>query len=225
MQSTFWINNPCILFNTNSIREIWPNKDMTIDEKFNSITRLILVMTFLGYIINKNYKVIVAGVATILAIVILNYTKHSIRNKVGECINKQEGFSTLNKTETKGNTQPPDTKNPMMNILLPQIQDNPTRYEAEKSYTPETTETINKKTQEMIVNNFDNTERIHERLFRDLGDNFEFDRSMNHFNSNAITTIPNDQKSFAEFCYGDMISCKEGHALACTQSMPQHWIG
>jgi len=51
-----------------------------------------------------------------------------------------------------------------------------------------------------------------------------FDRSMVQFNATANTTIPNDQKSFAEFCYGDMISCKEGNALACTRSAPPNWI-
>jgi hypothetical protein len=47
---------------------------------------------------------------------------------------------------------------------------------------------------------------------------------MIHFNATANTQIPNDQKSFAEFCYGDMTSCKEGNEMACTQSMPPHWI-
>ena len=220
MHSTFWINDPSILFRESSIAEIWPNKDMNIDEKFNSITRLIIALTILGYLFNSNYKVIVAGVMTIISIVILNYTKYSIRQRGGTALTK-EGFSTLSK-ETK--KQSPTIKNPMMNVLLPQIQDNPTRPPAEDAFKPDIVDDINKKTQEMVVNNFDNTERIHERLFRDLGDNFEFDRSMIQFNSTANTTIPNEQKSFAEFCYGDMISCKEGNAQACTRSTPQHWI-
>ena len=38
------------------------------------------------------------------------------------------------------------------------------------------------------------------------------------------TTIPNDQDGFANFCYGDMISCKENNGMACMQNMPPHWI-
>ena len=41
----------------------------------------------------------------------------------------------------------------------------------------------------------------------------------------ANTTIPNDQKGFAEYCYGDMISCRdqENNELACTRNMPPRW--
>ena len=60
-----------------------------------------------------------------------------------------------------------------------------------------------------------------EKLFRDLGDNFQFDRSMIHFNSTANTQIPNDQKSFAEFCYGDMMECKTvGDIDTCVKNIP-----
>ena len=34
---------------------------------------------------------------------------------------------------------------------------------------------INKATQEMVLDNFDDKEGIDERLFQDLGDNFSFD--------------------------------------------------
>mgnify|MGYP000365593319 CR=1 FL=1 len=51
----------------------------------------------------------------------------------------------------------------------------------------------------------------------DLGDNFEFENSMMQFNTNPNTTVPNDQKGFADFCYGNMISCKEGNEFACAK--------
>jgi hypothetical protein len=44
---------------------------------------------------------------------------------------------------------------------------------------------------------------------------------MRNFYSTPNTTIPNDQKAFAEFCYGDMISCKEGNPIACAQWEPR----
>jgi len=110
-----------------------------------------------------------------------------------------------------------------MNVLLPEIQDDPKRPPAALSYRPKTIANINKSTQNMVVDTFDNPEGIEERLFKDLGDSFEFDRSMIQFNSNPSTTIPNDQQSFAEFCYGDMISCKEGTSMACNQTMAPRW--
>jgi hypothetical protein len=38
---------------------------------------------------------------------------------------------------------------------------------------------------------------------------------MRSFYTNPNTLVPNDQKAFAEFCYGNMKSCKDGDDVAC----------
>ena len=40
---------------------------------------------------------------------------------------------------------------------------------------------------------------------------------MRNFYSMPNTQIPNNQKAFAEFCVGDMTSCKEGNIDACSK--------
>ena len=60
--------------------------------------------------------------------------------------------------------------------------------------------------------------------FRDLGDSFNFDRSMRAWHPMPNTQCPNDQKSFADFCYGGMTSCKEGNSLACSKTASSRWI-
>ena len=75
-----------------------------------------------------------------------------------------------------------------------------------------------------IAKNFDDP-TIKDKLFQDLGDKFTFDRSMRQWYSTPNTQIPNDQGSFADWCYGDMKSCKEGHELACTRNMPHRLAG
>ena len=40
--------------------------------------------------------------------------------------------------------------------------------------------------------------------------NFGRNISSRQFYTNPSTTIPNDQESFAKWCYGDMPSCKDG---------------
>ena len=52
---------------------------------------------------------------------------------------------------------------------------------------------------------------IDKKLFKDLGEKFELDRSMIPFNSAPSTLIPNNQGEFAYFLYGDMVSGKEGN--------------
>lgn len=209
MQSPFWLNDPTILFyNT----QIWPTKDMHKEEKLNAMTRLIILVTILLYLITGNIRVLVAGGVTLIAIVVLKYAHNNSSKETSE------GFANLTKyTE-------PSQSNPLMNVVLPQIQDDPTRAAAAAAYTPVAVDQINRRTQEMTVNTFDDKDGIQSKLFSDLGDSFMFDRSMTRFNATANTTIPNDQQSFAEFCYGDMISCKEGNALACTRSTPPNWI-
>jgi uncharacterized protein (UPF0147 family) len=225
MQDTFWLNDPTILFNKDSVGQVWPAPGMSTNEKLNAITRLVILLTILGYLVTGNFRVIITGLVTIIAVAILKYLKRD--EDIKENVKKaaKEGFATLDReTLSRMSFETPTADNPLMNVLLPQIQDDPNRPAAAPAFNPVVVEDINKKTQEMVVNNFDDKKGIDERLFKDLGDSFQFDRSMIQFNATANTTIPNDQKSFAEFCYGDMISCKDGNELACTQSMPPHWI-
>ena len=111
-----------------------------------------------------------------------------------------------------------------MNVLLPEINENPNRQEAAPAFAPVIESDMNKKTKDFISKEF-NDPNIDERLFNDLGDNFNFDQSMRAWHPTPNTTIPNDQQSFAEYCYGDMIACRdeENNELACTKNMPYRW--
>ena len=57
-----------------------------------------------------------------------------------------------------------------------------------------------------------------ENPIKDLGDNFGFEQSMRNFYSTPNTRVPNDQKAFAEYLYGDMPSCKGGDNLECNKN-------
>ena len=99
-----------------------------------------------------------------------------------------------------------------------QIQDDPKRKPAAPSFNPAVEEDINEKTKQQIINNNGGNEN----LFKNLGDNVIFNHSMRNFYSTANTRIPNDQTAFAEFCYGDMPSCKEGNSFACEKNNFRH---
>lgn len=226
MNTAFWINNPMILFNKHKIMEIWPLENMTIEEKLNGITRLVLLLTILGYLITNNIKIIITGAITLFSLVLLYKMKmeNTLKNNIKD-LNIKEGFTNpeLYKMLRKNFTEP-TTTNPVMNVLLTEIDDNPDRKSAAPCYNKVVENDLNEKTKEFITNNFDDKTNIDERLFKDLGDSFVFDQSMRTWNSTPNTSIPNDQKSFAEYCYGDMISCKEGDEFACTRNAPPHWI-
>jgi len=117
----------------------------------------------------------------------------------------------------------PTNKNPLMNVLLTEINDNPNRNSAAPAYNKIVEQDINTSTEKMVSNNFEpDNNNIDKRLFKDLGDAFEFDRVQNNFYATPNTKIPNDQDAFAQFCYGDMISCKENNGLACVRDNPRY---
>ena len=221
MNTPFWTTEPKILFNSDNITQIYPNSKMTVEEKLNAISRLIIILTFLGYLITQTLKIVVTGVIT-LAILVLLYT---VRNN--KQINKPkvvENFSSVNAKYydlMKPNFTSPTQTNPVMNVLLTEIADNPNRRQAAPSFNKEVEKLINRNTEKFVSSEFKDP-NIDQRLFRDLGDAFEFDQSMRTFYATPNTKIPNDQTGFADFLYGDMISCKEGNGLACTRDNPRY---
>lgn len=219
MTTPFWFDDPTILFKNKYILQFWPLETMNTEQKLNSISRFIILLTILGYILTQTFKIIITGLVTLVAIVLLYKFKKDKHNS----LKLKEAFTNNNLYNSiKGNLTMPTEVNPAMNILLPEIQDNPTRQEAAPAYNKFVEEDINNSTKEFVRKQFNDPD-IDSKLFNDLGDNFQFDQSMRSWYATANTTIPNDQKSFAEFCYGDIISCKEGHELACSRNNPR-WI-
>jgi hypothetical protein len=218
MTTPFWLNNPNNLFKSGEITHVWPSPEMSFEAKLNAITRLVILITLLGYLLTQKTKIILSGILTLGAIVLLYIIK--TKDGIKEAFTTRDLYNII-KTEF---TEPTQT-NPGMNVLLTEIDDNPHRKRAAPAFNPIVEEDINKKTKQFVVQNFDDTTAIDERLFKDLGDNFNFDQSMRSWHSTANTTIPNDQKSFTDFCYGDMISCRDetNNELACTRNMPPRW--
>lgn len=105
--------------------------------------------------------------------------------------------------------QVPNHQNPMMNVMLTDYKDTPKRPRAQPAFAPSVSNTINKKTKEQIEQD------LEDKLFKDMGDEINFDHSMRQFTTNPSTTIPNDQTAFLNFCYGNMSSCKDGELDKC----------
>lgn len=215
MQSVFWLNNPLMLVDKNHITELWPKKNNSLEEKLNAMTRFIIVLSLLGFLISGSAKVLVSGVVT-LAIIVLLYLSRSKKKAINIEDLKKEGFTNREVYDSvKSNFTTPKKENPLMNVLMNEYDDNPQRKAAAPSFNKEVDTNIN----ESVKKNLIEDQGVDERLFQDLGDNFVFDQSMRNFYTTANTRIPNDQKSFAEYCYGTMVSCKEGNEFACERNM------
>tara|TARA_Y100000389_G_C17467912_1_gene527417 strand:- start:4733 stop:5401 length:669 start_codon:yes stop_codon:yes gene_type:complete len=218
--SSFWINQPYILIDKDKIMDIWPLEKMNRTEKLNAISRLIIILTIIGIILTKSLKIIISGVVTLIIIVILYllFKKDDILNSQKKSL-KEEGFSNYNKI--KHNFTNPNITNPTMNLLLPEIQDNPNKVEAAESYNKFVTEDINLATKDFIKSQF-NDDKIDDKLFNNLGDNYQFEQSMRQFYTTANTKVCNNQSEFARFCYGNMASCKDNNIEQCIKNNPRH---
>ena len=218
--SSFWINQPYILIDKDKIMDIWPLEKMNRTEKLNAISRLIIILTIIGIILTKSLKIIISGVVTLIIIVILYllFKKDDILNSQKKSL-KEEGFSNYNKI--KHNFTNPNITNPNMNLLLPEIQDNPNKVEAAESYNKFVTKDINLATKDFIKSQF-NDDKIDDKLFNNLGDNYQFEQSMRQFYTTANTKVCNNQSEFARFCYGNMASCKDNNIEQCIKNNPRH---
>lgn len=214
--TTFWTKDPTVLFKAEYVRQLYPVSTMSPEEKLNAVSRLVILLTILGYLITRTFKIVITGVVT-LAVLVLLYNINNSNKSSNEKPKVLEKFENMNCYDVLKNAYTnPSPVNPAMNVLLTEIDDNPNRSQAAPAYDKNVGKQIDKTTQKMVEKNFGD-KHIDERLFKDLADAFDFDNSMRTFYATANTKIPNDQDAFAEFCYGDMISCKEGNGFACVK--------
>lgn len=218
MSNSFWLNQPSILIDKQHITKIFPDNKMSSNDKLNATTRLIIILTILGYLITEKKKVFITGIITISAIVLLYIIQRNQEIKKG-VIDVKEAFTNMDVYEKKKNDfTNPTVTNPVMNVLMTEYSDMPeNRKEAAPSYFPGVSKSINENTKQFIKNNFKD-ENIGEKLFNDLGDSFGFNQSMRTWYVTPNTKIPNAQDDFAKFCYGNMKSCKDGDDFACVQN-------
>ena len=215
----FWSENPNVLLDQRYILEFFPVESMTYEQKLNSVTRTVIVLTIITFIYTKNTRLLAVSAVTILAIFLLFYSHQQMcqdkkRVRFGE---EQEGFTNLDSKHSDVFVDP-TAQNPMSNVLITDYEYNPNRKPAPASYTEKTGGEILKQAKQMVIDANPGQPDIAKKLFTDLADEFEFEQSMRPFHSTANTTIPNDQGSFADFCYGSMVSCKEGNMFACARN-------
>jgi|LauGreDrversion4_2_1035121.scaffolds.fasta_scaffold10031_4 hypothetical protein len=180
---TFWYNDYTVLFDKDQL-SFWPQPSMSQPEKLNAISRLIILITILLCVYTSSIRFVFIGIATLIAIV---FHEKNIT---------QESF--FQSWDAADHTKPTE-KNPLMNVLLPEINGNPTRPSAEKSYESEAQ--INDSVKSMFYDPI---------LYEGVNNEMDLKMSMRNFYTTASTTVPNDQDGFAKFCYGNMPSEKDG---------------
>lgn len=219
---SFWINDINILLNKDYICEIFPTENMTFESKLNAISRLVIILSILGFLItHKNTFLIIGGIT--LMVIFMLYKNN--KKKIIDDLIIREGFSKNNQIHPNKNSSndannitlesvlkndfyQTSKKNPMGNVLLNEISDTPDRKSAAPAFNPEVNNDINsavKKQTQYLNPTIVNTNK---QLYGDLKDNYDLDISMRNFYSTANTRVANDQGAFSKFLYGNMPSGK-----------------
>jgi hypothetical protein len=218
MSTPFWVNQPTILFNKKYLTMNFFQEKMTLEEKFNTITKFVLILTILGFIFTQNFQLIFIGILTIAIITMIYYRK---KKKFIEEHTEKENFS--NREGKKGKREatmklkellqegyyPINKKNPFGNVLLTEINSYPDRPSAAPAFNTEVNDEINnsvKKQTQMLNPSIDGTNK---QIYGDLYENYNLDNSMMRFYTTANTRVANDQGAYGQWLYGNMPSAKE----------------
>lgn len=225
MLTPFWSNEPTILFNKQYIFELWPTSNMMYEQKLNAISRLIVMISILGYLFTMSMRIPIAGISTLIVIFILfKIRKQKITNqmvKEGFTMNDSASTSSFSapanativnpvtlETVLKSDFEEGNKKNPFSNVLLTQIMDEPERKSAPPAFNMTVDEDITKNVKKAVQFLNPGIKNTNEQLYGDLWQNFELDQSNRAFFSTANTRVENDQAAFGKYLYGDMPSAK-----------------
>ena len=189
MITQFWLNDPSILFKNKHILELWPTLAMSKEEKLNAITRIIIMLSALGYIITGSSNFIIIFVIMIAIILLFyNLTKSQI---VRETFTNQhfsnERVETPYKSDIRSEVNEkmtPSINNPLMNVLVNEYSTNPGRPSAvdyEQSVEPKINDAVKGAIKKTL-----NNDKGFPDLFKDLGDKLDFDQSMRNFHTNPM---------------------------------------
>ena len=220
MTIRFWSNDPTVLFNKEYIFELWPTTNMCYEQKLNSITRLVILITILGYISTMSERILLVGGLTLAVIFVLfnmrqqKITKEMLNegfnvqgNEVTGMFDKKPAsyvnpvtLDSILKSEFKEGTK----KNPFSNVLLTQINDDPERKSAPPAFNVDCDEDITKNVKRAVQMMNPGIKNTNKQLYGDLYQEFELDQSNRVFFSTANTRIENDQSAYAQFLYNDM---------------------
>jgi hypothetical protein len=210
-KTVFWADNIEVLWK--DMFDIIPRKDGLLIDRLNSIVRLSIFVGIILSIFTHTPSFLIIIPTTLLATYV--YKREYIDKTVEKFTDFEDPMEHRVSTSVGGSSVRPNATvvdynglfyeptgdNPYMNILVNEIIDNPKR--------PPACKTMNKRLDRALSKYFK------EKLFYDIGDVFAKTQGQRAFITQPVTTIPNDQESFAKWVYGVEKTCKEGNYNSC----------
>jgi len=186
----FWGDNPTLLFDSRYIQEIWIYDGMDRNQSLNALSRLFIVLSVLGFACFNRVLFLVIGGILLGSIILFHKSQ-------------KENFET-----DLVDYQRIDQSNPMNNVLMNDYKYNPMKQPEPKDYSEQKEKSINEKTKQFILQENKGNAQIGD-LFKNQGDQFQFEQSLRPFYTNPVTTVDQSEyKDFLKYCYGVLPSDK-----------------
>lgn len=188
----FWSQNINVLLDKKRLVEFVPTKDMTYEEKLNALTRFFIYASVILILYMREWWTLYIPLLGMGFTIFLFKTSKESRASAPE-YKPEKTYKLKVDTMNPSHCVAPTRTNPFMNILFNEWTDNPNRAPA----------------CEYKGVNDDIEQNFNFNLYRDVDDLFSKNNSQRQFYTTPITTIPNDQGSFAKWLYEVPSTCKE----------------
>lgn len=191
----FWVDNVDILFSMNELFNVFPTKDMTMNEKLNTITRLAIYVFLFFYILTGTDDVLLIPIFVVFGLII--FQRKTIKEGYVEKVYKrveqplrivqpQESlFDDFNKLSNKDDVcRRPTKNNPFMN---------PMPFD---------------KQQKTCGSDREVKDSFYDNLYMDFDNLFEKYNSERQYHTLPAREYPNKQTEFARWVSGQDDTCK-----------------
>lgn len=202
--SQFWSENPGRFITYENWLHFFPSPKMTSIQKWNSLVRLALYISIVLFLYSgKWYYWSIFIIAALLSYALYHYSSIELfSNHSPKPLLPTQVLSTPQDTEPV--FVQPTQDNPFMNIQMMDYKLNPQR-ESESKKSVANMSRLNKEVDDKFNIN----------LYKDLSDIFDKMNSQRQYYTTPVTTIPNKQKTFANWCYQRPPTCKENNGVQC----------
>ena len=136
---------------------------------------------------------------------VFTYLIYKYSNQKREFFNKIEKIN--DSIYESDDIRTPTQNNPFMNVLQGDYLENPNREAISK---------LNNYNNEELSKDID--EKFYYNMYRDVDDVFSNQNSQRQFYTAPVTTIPNEQGKFADWCYKTGDTCKNGNGSQCANN-------
>ncbi len=180
----FWTNNTSLLF----VPVLLPTDYMTIEEKLNTLTRLVIFVCLILALVLRDLRILLFMIILVIIIVIIYAYQNTTTKDRNTFLMKNNLKVIDNEVCTK-----PSKHNPFMNPNMIDSDD----------IGIKACPISDNQIQENIDTYFD------ESMFRNVDDIYDRSTSKRQFYTVPVSSLPNDQATFANWLYNRGDSCKE----------------